>query len=347
MKSKKTLFIHIGTNKTGTSAIQLSLNGKRKELAEKGLLYPSAGCAGDAHYDISRILGFDHGKQPAPDAERAAFLGRFEAEVEASRCETCVISSENFVLPKNVELVRSYFTGFDCRIIVYFRRHDHWWLSAYSQAVKMVAQPPWIRGFQGFLNFNHRKNSQVGNYRALLDRWEKFFGRENIVVRPYEREQNQPDIIADFLSAIGCADHCSIFSESVIPNVNPSLDARSIFLLETFQRMKTDQNVRQALIDHVLKNADPQRKAPYVSPEIRRRLVDENAQQYDYIARTYLNRPDGALFNDPLPEPDAAWANPEDPTIVEVAEIVAQVLTSPNGRSKSILRSIPPNSGAL
>lgn len=335
MPSKKRLFIHIGTNKTGTSAIQLFLNSNRRELAKKGLLYPCAGCAGDAHYEISRILGFDHGTQPAPEAERVAFLARFKAEVETSRCETCVISSENFVLPKNVALVRSFFEDFECRIVVYFRRHDHWWLSAYNQAVKMVAQPPWIRGFQGFLDFNRKKNPQFGNYRTLLERWVKIFGQENIMVRPYEREQNQPNIIADFLTSIGCPDLYSLISDGDVRQVNQSIDARSIFLLETFQRMNVDQNVRQALIDQVLKDANSESNTPFISPEIRRRLVDEEADQYRYIARTYLGRPDGVLFFEPLPDPQAAWAKPEYPTIVEVANIVAQVLTSPAGDSNS------------
>lgn len=337
MTSGRKLYIHIGTNKTGTSTIQHFLSSHRKELADQGLLYPKAGCTGGVHYEISRIVGFDHGKQPAPEADRTALLKRFKAEVEKSRCETCVISSENFVLPKNVELVRDLFSEFDCRIVVYLRRHDHWWFSAYNQAVKMVVHPPWGRGFQGFLNFNRKKNPKFGNYRALLDRWEKVFGRENIIVRPYEQEQNQPNIIADFLRAIDCAELCSLSSNGEVPQVNRSLDHRSTFLIETFQRMEVDDDVRRLLIDYVMANAKAKSTQAFISPEIRRQIVDKESRQYEYIAREYLNRPDGILYFEPLPDPRETWTKPEYPTIVEVANIVAQVLTASNGHGESNL----------
>lgn len=292
------------------------------------MLYPKTGCAGDAHYEISRILGFDYGKQPAPEAQRSAFLAHLKTEVKKSGCETCIISSENFVLPKNVKLVGDLFADFSCKIVVYLRRHDHWWYSAYSQAVKMVVHPPWVPGFKGFLEFNRQKNPQFGNYRALLDRWAKVFGQENIIVRPYEKEQNQPTIIADFLTTIGVADCYSIFSDSKMPHVNRSLDARRIFLLETFQRMNVNENVRRLLIDNVLIDAGTENSGTVISPADRRQLVEEAASQYKYIAQTYLNRPDGVLFFEPLPDPQAAWKAPQRPTIVEVADVVARVLSN-------------------
>ena len=328
MESKKRLFIHIGTNKTGTSAIQCFLNARQKELAENGLLYPRAGCAGGAHYEISRVLGFDHGKQPAPDAEKGAFLEQFKSEVKLSRCNTCVISSENFVLPRNVALVRDFFSDFDCKIVVYFRRHDHWWLSAYNQATKMVVNPPWAWGFQGFLNFNRKKNPQYGNYRALLDRWDKVFGEENIIVRPYERQQNKPNIIADFFAAIGVPDLYLPFSDDAVSHVNQSLDVRSVFLLETFQRMDVEDHIRRSLIEYVMKSANLGEKERFITPELCRKLVDEEMQQYKYIAKKYMHRPDGVLFQEPLPDPKANWEKPQYPTIVEVANIVAHVLSS-------------------
>jgi hypothetical protein len=327
MESKPKLFIHIGTNKTGTSAIQHFLNNERKALTGHGLFYPSAGCAGDAHYEISRTLGFDHGKQPAPEEQRKALLKRFKSELAQSRCDVCVISSENFVLPKKVALVREFFADFDCKIIVYFRRHDHWWFSAYSQAAKMVVDPPWAQGFEGFLSFQRKHNPQFGNYRALLDRWEKVFGRQNIVVRAYEKEQNQPNIVADFLSSIGFADLNAHFGDASVAQINKSLDTRSIFFLETFQRMKIDERTRGVLISYVMQNAQPAAEQPPILPKTRLRLAEENMQLYQHIARTYMNRSDGSLFFEPLADPDQDWINPKDPTAVEVAQIVAQALS--------------------
>jgi hypothetical protein len=334
MQSRKKIFIHIGTNKTGTSVIQRLLNSKRKELIAQGVLYPRTGCAGDAHYELSRVLGFDYGKQADLQTERAVFLEKFNKELKKSRCETCVISSENFVLPKNVAMVREFFADFDCYIVVYFRRHDHWWVSAYNQAVRMVVHPPWVLGFHGFLDFHRKKNPAFGNYRALLDRWRKVFGQENIIVRPYERQQNQPNIVVDFLTAIGSVELCSILSPSDVPQINKSLDCRSTYLLDTFQRMDIDDHVRRSLIDYVMKNVDSNSDEQIVSPDIRRQLVDKESQQYEYIAQEYLHRPDGVLFFEPPPDPQAVWAKPKYPSLVEVANTVAKVLTAPDMHSK-------------
>ena len=293
------------------------------------MLYPRTGCAGDAHYELSRVLGFDYGKQKDLQSERTVFLEKFTTEFKKSQCEQCVISSENFVLPRNVELVRNFFSDFDCRIVVYFRRHDHWWISAYNQAVRMVVHPPWPQGFQGFLDFTRKKNPAFGNYCALLDRWAKAFGQENIIVRPYELEQNQPNIVVDFLTAIGSAELCSILNRNEDIILNRSLDIRSTFLLETFQRMDVDDNVRRLLINSVMKNIDLKNNEQIVSSKFRRQLVDAENHQYKYIARKYLNRPDGILFFEPPPDPQTVWVQPKYPQLVEVASIVAQVLSAP------------------
>jgi hypothetical protein len=261
-------------------------------------------------------------------------LEKLKTELDKSQCEKCVISSENFVLPRKVEIVREFFADFDCQIIIYFRRHDHWWVSAYNQAVRMVVNPPWPQGFQGFLDFNRKKNPTFGNYRALLDRWESVFGQENITVRPYEREQNQPNIVVDFLKAIGHAELCSIQPRSEDIVLNRSLDSRSTFLLETFQRMDVDARVRRLLINYVMENVDLNRNEQIVSPNVMRQLVDEEIKQYEYIAKKYLNRPDGVLFFEPSPDPQTAWVKPKYPPLVEVANIVAEVLTAPNTHRK-------------
>jgi hypothetical protein len=80
---------------------------------------------------------------------------------------------------------------------VYLRRHNEGRESAYNQAVKMVAKPPWEQGFESYVNFRKRKTPKHGCYRELVDRWAKVSGKENIIVRPYERQQNKPNIVND------------------------------------------------------------------------------------------------------------------------------------------------------
>lgn len=37
----------------------------------------------------------------------------------------------------------------------------------------------------------------------MVDRWAKVFGKTNILVRPYERQQNKPNIVTDILQIKG------------------------------------------------------------------------------------------------------------------------------------------------
>lgn len=328
---RQTIFIHIGMNKTGTSAIQSVLNENRRKLKSFGLLYPRTGCTGDAHYGLTRTLGFHHGNASDRVGVSTPVKLRegFQDELRGSRCDTIVFSSENFVLPKPVETVRDFFSDFECRIVVYLRRHDYWWSAAYNQAVRMVVDPPWGRGVEAFARFHRRKNPLYGNYRHLVDRWAAVFGSNNVIVRPYEAQQNKPGLVADFLTAIGRRDLIDLVGGEV-PRINESLGLHQIFLVDIMQRSKIPGEVRREIIDYIRTQIDSGTPSEEeLSPELRMQLVAENIDDYQYIAKHYMNRRDGRLFFDPDPAPVSAWSPAPSPRFTEVVElVVAAVLGS-------------------
>ena len=77
----------------------------------------------------------------------------------------------------------------------------------------------------------------------MLDRWSKYFGRENILVRPYEQQQNKPDIVSDLLKTIGfsCDDP---HKPSLTERENESLSAYTLGLIDVFQRARIDDVLR-------------------------------------------------------------------------------------------------------
>lgn len=311
------LYLHIGTNKTGTSAIQRYFNTHRAALLRQRLLYPVTGCNGEAHYGFSRALGFSHGPQANSAAELGALSRQLQNEVKKSRANTCVISSEDFILPKQVAAVRKFFEGFECRVVVYLRRHDYWWESAYAQAVKMKENPPWGRGIGHFINFNARKNPNYGNYRFLVDRWADVFGADRMIVRPYEPAQNPGGVVADFLRTLGLPEAAEQAANNV-ERVNESLSHRALFILDILQRAKIDPSVRADLSRKLLADTWKRSGRSLMSPLLRRELVERNLDDYAYIAKKYLGRKDGKLFTEPLPDPDEPWKAPVMPNMVEV-----------------------------
>src|SRR5262249_3476238 len=56
----RTCYLHIGTHKTGTTSIQVALDGARDALKRRGVLYPQAGRADDraapGHHKLSHEL---------------------------------------------------------------------------------------------------------------------------------------------------------------------------------------------------------------------------------------------------------------------------------------------------
>lgn len=335
-----TLFLHIGTNKTGTSAMQRFFSTHRDLLQAHGLLYPVTGCSGDAHYEISSLLGFEHRKLKPVDVSARPLRGarrKLEQEIARAASSHVLISSEFFVIPRAVAPVRDFFRDFDVRIVVYLRRHDGWWESAYNQAVKTTANPPWGRGFERYLRYQRMRNPQYGNYRLLLHRWAETFGSENLIVRPYERQQNEPNIVADMLCAMGC-DGIARQLDIRLEQVNTSLHGDAVHLIDAFQRARIDPELRQRLIAHVSAAAPAGAELSLVEPAVRRRLVEENMQDYAYIARKYLGREDGRLFLEPLPDPDEPWTVRPRPTPAAIVEATVQVLsgTSPDNGVRSV-----------
>ena len=183
----------------------------------------------------------------------------------------------------------------------------------------MKALPPWPRGVRGFVNFNRKNNKYYGNYRLLIDRWSEHFGKENILVRPYEPQQNTPDIVSDLLKTIGfsCGDSQR---PALIGRDNESVSAYALGLIEVFQRARIDDELRNQLIAYVMSLPVENEKVSLISPEFRLKLVENELADYEYIAREYLGREDGRLFYESLPVPDPNWMAPAQPTPVQIVE---------------------------
>ncbi|MCG5500808.1 hypothetical protein [Ectothiorhodospira lacustris] len=327
-KTKKpVLHIHIGMNKTGTTALQNYLEREEKALGASGVLYPKAGRIGAAHYSLSASLGFCNPSVcPAWKVNLQDLKRQFVRELSA-KPDKVVFSSEDFILNRPAKPLLDFFEGYPLRIVVYLRRHDHWWISAYAQAVKMKHMPPWNLGPVGFINHNRRCNKHYGDYRHLLDRWAKVVGKENVIVRPYEAGQNQPDLAADFLSAIELKDK-SLALPPMASRDNASLSVRTLHWMDIFQRVDTDPETRQKLLAHAHSLGAEDQRLPkeMLNPQFLRKLVDGYQADYEYIARHYLGREDGRLFYDPLPEAVEDWKAPTWPTQPEVAREVLKAI---------------------
>ena len=90
----------------------------------------------------------------------------------------------------NVPVLKKAFSGHAVKIIFYVRRQDDRIESNYNQAVKEIS----YRSPHTFTQFLGNGYKSILDYYQVLLPWSDAFGRENIIVRCYEKEQLNKDI---------------------------------------------------------------------------------------------------------------------------------------------------------
>jgi len=213
--------IHIGMDKTGTTAIQKYCEANEQKILDNtGWLYYPIGREHGHHLEIAQQLGFssenpiNHGlAQPAETVDKRS-------------CNNTFISSEHFSYrcnEKNTHQLYEYFSGFNKEILVYYRRPSAWFLSVYSECIKWGS-------LQSLDEFFEQTKWRL-DYLKFHAYWINEFGSDNVHVKNYDMEKS--DLLTGFLSEITEIDHKD-HSTSVNPDdkVNPGINLFDIQVLQ-------------------------------------------------------------------------------------------------------------------
>lgn len=299
------LNLHIGYNKTGTTAIQSFLNGNRERLLANGILYPATGVYDNAHYSFSQFfMG-----QPSSDEVRAGdqFIENLADEIAKSGADEVIISSE-YLMQANKQIIKKirmtvddHFSGVDeIRVVVYLRRHDEWFESVFNQAIKSGANRQWELDIHDYV-LRSLGNPSV-DYLAVLDRWANEFGVENIRVRPFQKDQfKNGNFIEDFLSALGLDFDLTDFLPSV--KENKSMPAGNLYLTGLVQQLP-ESEAKKSLLNVLLKmDAHEVPFAPHdfgaLSTMHKKSIYNHFLKDYRRISKKYLSQSDLELFSRP------------------------------------------------
>lgn len=324
------IILHIGTEKTGTSSIQKFCVDNREQLLRQGVYYPvsPADHLGNhirlsAYFQeggwvrhLHRDLGITSPQQLRQF--RRQFLFSLTKELSRHPDKTVLFSNEHLSMchvddeiAKLAGLLRQ-FTD-DIKILVYLRRQMDKYATLHATRV--------VRGEPGLkFDLNERELAlPTFDYLGMLDRWAHFFGKKNIVVRPFEKQQlTGGDAVRDFIDVLGLQGDFAFSREQ---NKRPSLECVQ-FLTHMFEHIP---RIRNNALHPYRRNLGEVVKAvtggePYTCPQLRKfeaRFDESNAE----IARKYLGREDGVLFRNDL-GPDAG----EIPLSVEQAVEIASKL---------------------
>jgi hypothetical protein len=238
----RTLTLHIGLPKTGTTAIQSAMANSRKALLQQGACYPPSP-AGTSHAVLPLAVQMRgnpaawrrevtvKGLAAPPRLEN--FWQTFDADMRGlpRRARHIIMSSERFGLLLNnhealVALRNVLAPHFDAlRIVVYLRRQDAHATSAYSQSLRMgvLQEPSLARPGTRYYTFY--------DYAALLDKWSAVFGQDAIVPRLFERGSLlNGDVVSDFIAVCGLDETALRGVAGRVRNQSINLQGQSLLL---------------------------------------------------------------------------------------------------------------------
>jgi hypothetical protein len=196
------------------------------------------------------------------------------------------MSSEFFVLRRNVARVRDFFEGFDPKIVICLRRHDQWLRSLYAQAIQSVPEPKWDRTLESFLDFQKSRRPQHLSFLDLVNLWSASFGADNLRFVIYREGTGADEVIRDFLSATGVADTSGLDLANVRRNPSPS--ANILSLIDLVQRASLSPASRRAAVSQLAALSPDGFPALQPDAEARRRLIAPYLDEYRELSARYF-----------------------------------------------------------
>ncbi|HVT36086.1 MAG TPA: hypothetical protein VHE37_10890 [Nevskiaceae bacterium] len=294
-KPNGTLWLHIGTEKTGTTSIQRFLHDNRKRLLQAGVFVPSS--LGHENHKMlaayalelnSRDIALRSQNVSNSPADVMAFQAKvrkkFTDEVQAARFEHCVVSTEDLQrLYQDSEINRLFalLRPLFARIVVvlYLRRQD---VLATSRRYTLL--------LHGDTNSDvfPKKSDNFYDYHSLVTRWTRQVADDDMCIVQYRErvEGVKFDALTSFCEVIGIP-----LEGMVMPKLlNVSLDATNQLVMLALNRQgdTVDPALRKFVLDQLGKYSDP--SAHFVS----RRQAEEFYQRFaagnDQLAQRFLKR---------------------------------------------------------
>lgn len=279
--------LHIGSDKTGSSAIQHYLHENGKSLRDAGCTYPNVGLQGSHHYGVAISHGFS-------TAQFDARLNTLLRSKIMNFSGKSILSSEHFWYAVNAEPMGNLsatLKDLPVQIVAYLRNHADYHISSAKEHIKWGGM---------FGPVFHQHLWKRADYEGILNRWQRAFPKSEFSVLSYDRECD--DVVSSFLRMVGVSARAR---KSVRINPTPSdqLLAHQLWFNETYSRKLAASERRRHYV-FLLRRIEKQQieldvtKSGYVVPN--RDLVAEWIRQSRQIDRRWGLTLESDLLNGTL-----------------------------------------------
>lgn len=305
----KTLWLHIGMAKTASTAIQTFCSENAKLLEREGfcypifsISYPGISRAHNGCFLLKVIKDLDGNRDV--NQEAANFQEGMKTVHKLFKSYDNVILS-NEIIWRGMDVDKKNFWelmikeaqkgDFNIRVIVYLRRQDSFISSNWNQLVKRQ----WTE--ETFEHYISRVDRTMLNYYDKLERMAALIGKENIIVRRFDREKFiGGNIYSDFLDAVGI----SITNEYVITKEvrNTSLYGNTHEIKRVLNSIpQIKDRAAQTFLVNILQEFSSLSKEKYpsemFSKEEANALLEDYASGNKKIAEEYLHEPNAELLD--------------------------------------------------
>jgi hypothetical protein len=250
---------------------------------------------------------------------------------------------------KSIRNIRETLGDYPLRAIIYLRRQDQYISSLAAQLVKGCNGKA-----EDYTDLNRAidriSTSRRFDYGNMCAQWARVIGEENLIVRPFERVQlRNGNILADLFYHLL---KMPIPATVKLPadNLNPRLCRDALEFKQLVNRMPVDRETMNATLPGLLaysKAVDDRTRNAFqehllLSPSQRLEILQSCADTNAHLARAYLGREDGVLFEEPMTDPTIEWT-PYPGLSKEVLKAIVCFLAENSPAVVKLLMSVAPH----
>jgi len=289
-KDSKTIWLHIGVDKTGTTALQNILYANESQLEESGVSYLKSG------------RRQNHNHHPLYQASVKGDIDSWielSEELSSKNVKIGIVSFEGLyhLNEKTLRQIRDSVLPHDVKVLIYLRRQSDMVRSGIPQMIK-----------GGGLYFHLLEKPKLyiivkyaTNYLPILNKFEAVFGKGSITVRRYEKKRLvKGDILHDFISAIGAVDLINISALKVEANhaeANSALELECLHAFSMLHDSGITSNKWRHLLNHYFMGIMNGIKSTFIDDEMARKIDNKFAKSNTVIANKWFG--ENTLFSEP------------------------------------------------